>query len=235
MSHGGPTSSARPHLDLEVQFWTSRGFAVVDVDYSGSVGYGRAYRERLNRQMGIIDVYDCIAAAKHLVDTGKADSSRLIARGSSAGGYVTLSALTFYDVFSAGGTYYGIADLTTLAEHTHKFEAHYLDTLIGPYPKEIAVYRERSPINHIDRLNCPMILLQGLDDKVVTPEQSQRMADALDESGLPYAYLTFENESHGFDRSETIEAALSAEAYFYKRVLNIPGSNSEPPININNL
>ncbi len=235
MSHGGPTSSARPHLDLEVQFWTSRGYAVVDVDYSGSVGYGRAYRERLNGQMGVVDVDDCVEAARHLARSGIVDPTRLLARGSSAGGYVTLCALTFFDDFAAGGVYYGIADLAALAAHTHKFEAHYLDTLIGTYPEQSELYRARSPINHTDRLNRPMILLQGLDDKVVPPNQSERMAKALDEKGLPFAYLTFDNEGHGFDRSETIEAALSAEVYFYGKVLDLPVEKPQEPLEIRNL
>lgn len=235
MSHGGPTSSARPHLDLEVQFWTSRGYAVVDVDYAGSIGYGRAYRERLNGRMGVVDVADCVEAARFLARVAKADPRRLIVRGSSAGGFVSLCGLTFYEDFAAGGIYYGIADLEALAQHTHKFESHYLDTLVGPYPEQRERYVERSPINHTDRLNCPMILLQGLDDLIVPPQQSEQMADALAGKGLPYAYLTFENESHGFDRSDTIEAALNAEVYFYSRIMGISVGGELAPVEIRNL
>jgi dipeptidyl aminopeptidase/acylaminoacyl peptidase len=235
MSHGGPTSSARPHLDLETQFWTSRGYAVVDVDYSGSVGYGRAYRERLNEQMGIVDVEDCVDAALYLAVESKADPERLIIRGGSAGGYVTLSALTLHDVFSVGCSYYGIADLESLALHSHKFEAHYLDTLIGPYPEEKEKFEQRSPINHIDQLKCPMILFQGLEDQVVPPEQSVRMKEALDAKGLAYAYVTFQHEGHGFDDAESILRALQAEQYFYTRIFDIPRRTGIVPLQIQNL
>ncbi|MDF1498913.1 MAG: prolyl oligopeptidase family serine peptidase [Anaerolineales bacterium] len=222
MSHGGPTSSARPHLDLETQYWTSRGYAVADVDYSGSVGYGRAYRDRLKYRMGQVDVDDCIQAARHLVKAGVVDERQLLIRGSSAGGYVTLCALTFYDLFTAGSCYYGIADLEILAQHTHKFEAHYLDTLVGPYPERKDLYVERSPIHHSDDLNCPLILMQGLEDDVVSPEQSAIMVAALDRQGIAHAYLTFENEAHGFKRTETIRTALETEDYFFRYVLGIP-------------
>jgi dipeptidyl aminopeptidase/acylaminoacyl peptidase len=235
MSHGGPTSSARPHFDLETQYWTTRGYAVLDVDYSGSVGYGRDYRQRLEGMMGVVDVQDCIDAANFLVDRGRVDPERLIARGSSAGGYVTLCALTFHDVFAAGGVYYGIADLTALVTHTHKFEQYYLDALIGPYPECQELYTRRSPINSVEQLNCPMIILQGLEDRVVPPEQSDEMVAALERNKLPYTYLRFEDEGHGFDRSETIEKALEAELYFYSRVLEIPRVVGDSDFEIINL
>jgi dipeptidyl aminopeptidase/acylaminoacyl peptidase len=234
MSHSGPTSAARPHLDLETQFWTSRGFAVVDVDYSGSVGYGRAYRERLNGNMGVIDVEDCLDAADYLIRTGRVDPEKLIIRGSSAGGYITLCALTSHDSFAAGAIYYGLADLEALASHTHKFEANYLDKLIGPYPEEKKLYVMRSPINRIDQIKCPLIIFQGLKDRVVPPEQSDRMAAALNANGLPYAYIKFLEEGHGFDRAETIEKALESEHYFYARILSIPWNADREPVKIHN-
>ena len=235
MSHGGPTSSARPHFDLETQYWTSRGYAVLDVDYSGSVGYGREYRERLEGKMGVVDVQDCIDAANFLANRARVDPGRLIARGSSAGGYVTLCALTFHDIFSAGGIYYGIADLVALAAHTHKFEHNYLDALIGPYPEQQELYERRSPIYSVDKLSCPMIIFQGLEDRVVPPEQSDEMVAALKSNELPYTYLRFEDEGHGFDRKETIETALQAELYFYSRVLEIPLVDVDTEFEINNL
>jgi dipeptidyl aminopeptidase/acylaminoacyl peptidase len=185
--------------------------------------------------MGEVDVQDCLDAAMYLADEGRVDAKRLIIRGSSAGGYVTLCALTFHELFAAGGIYYGIADLEALVSYTHKFEAHYLDTLIGPYPEEKKTYKERSPIHFTDMLNCPMILMQGLKDKIVPPEQSQRMAEALDLKSIPCVYLTFEHEGHGFDRSETIKLCLEAEHYFYARILDIPQKGEPPPIHIQNL
>jgi dipeptidyl aminopeptidase/acylaminoacyl peptidase len=234
-SHGGPTSSAKPHLQLEIQYWTSRGYAVVDVDYSGSIGYGRSYRERINGRMGVIDVDDCVRTAKYLVEIGAVDPNRLIIRGSSAGGYVTLCALTSYDLFAAGSSYYGIADLETLANYSHNFEAHYLDTLVGPYPEEKELLRQRSPIHQVENLNCPMILIQGLNDSVVPPNQSEQMVAALNTKGLAYAYLTFEGEGHGFKRSETISKALEAEDFFFRKVLGISLSDPRTSIEIMNL
>jgi dipeptidyl aminopeptidase/acylaminoacyl peptidase len=220
IGHGGPTTATRPAFDLAIQFWTSRGFAVADVNYSGSSGYGRDYRQRLNGQWGVVDVADIVHVAQYLVTQGKADVRRLAVRGGSAGGYTTLAALTFYPgVFRAGASYYGISDVEVLVRDTHKFEARYLETLIGPYPAMQEVYRARSPIHHVDRLVCALILFQGLEDKVVPPNQSRMMADAVRAKGLPVEYLTFEGEQHGFRRAETIVAALEAELAFYQRVL----------------
>jgi len=206
----------RPAFSLDVQYWTSRGFAVVGVNYGGSTGYGRAYRQRLNGRWGIVDVADCVSAADHLVARGDADADRLIIRGNSAGGYTTLAALVFRpDVFKAGASYYGISDLEAMTRDTHKFESRYLDSLIGPYPAEREIYRARSPIHFVDRLACPVIFFQGLEDRVVPPDQSRIMADALRAKGLPVAMLTFEGEQHGFRKRDTIVRCLEAELDFY--------------------
>jgi len=236
ISHGGPTTQTKAVLDLQVQYWTSRGFAVVDVNYGGSSGYGRQYRERLNWQWGIVDVDDNINAAKYLVEHGKADPDRLIIRGGSAGGYTTLAALAFHpEVFGAGASYYGVSDVEALAKDTHKFESRYLDTMIGPYPATQDLYRERSPIHFIDRLSCALILFQGLEDKVVPPDQSERMADAVRAKGLPVAYIAFEGEQHGFRRAETIIRCLEAELYFYGAVFRFTPADPLMPIRIDNL
>lgn len=235
LGHGGPTSRVTPGLDLEVQFWTSRGFAVVAVNHGGSAGYGRAYRDRLKGQWGIVDVEDCIAAARYLVDSGTVDGDRLIIRGGSAGGYTTLCALTFHQVFQAGASYYGVGDLEVLARHTHKFEARYLDALVGPYPECQALYQARSPIHFTDRLSSPLILFQGLDDRVVPPEQAEQMARALEARGLPYAYVTFPGEGHGFRRADTLRRALEAELWFYSRVFGFPMVDQVEPVEIRNL
>jgi dipeptidyl aminopeptidase/acylaminoacyl peptidase len=235
LSHGGPTGATDAIFDPEVQFWTTRGFAVVDVNYSGSTGYGRPYRRRLNGQWGVADVRDAVNAARHLVAIGKADPARLITRGGSAGGYTTLAALAFHDTFKAGASYYGISDLEVLAGDTHKFESRYMDTLVGPYPAMQAVYRERSPIHHVDRLNCALILLQGLDDKVVPPNQSAMMAEAVRRKGLPVAYVTFEGEQHGFRKAENIVRALESELYFYGQVFGFTPADALAPIAIDNL
>jgi dipeptidyl aminopeptidase/acylaminoacyl peptidase len=236
ISHGGPTTQAKAMLDLQVQYWTSRGFAVADVNYGGSSGYGRAYRERLNARWGIVDVDDNINAAKYLVGQGRADPGRLIIRGGSAGGYTTLAALTFHpDVFKSGASYYGVSDVEALAKDTHKFESRYLDTLIGPYPEAMEVYHARSPIHFIDRLSCALILFQGLEDRIVPPDQSERMADAVRAKGLPVAYLAFEGEQHGFRKAETIVRCLEAELYFYGAVFDFTPAGPIPPIAIDNL
>ncbi|MBP7777233.1 MAG: S9 family peptidase [Acidobacteria bacterium] len=235
LSHGGPTGATDPVFDPEVQFWTTRGFAVVDVNYSGSTGYGRAYRRRLNGQWGIVDVADAVNAANYLVAAGKADPARLITRGGSAGGYTTLAALTFHDTFKAGASYYGISDLEVLATDTHKFESRYMDSLVGRYPATQATYRERSPIHFVDRLNCALILLQGLDDKVVPPRQSEMMADAVRKKGLPVAYVTFEGEQHGFRKAENIVRALESELYFYGKVFGFTPADTLTPVPIDNL
>ncbi len=235
LSHGGPTGATDPVFDPEVQFWTTRGFAVIDVNYGGSTGYGRAYRKRLNGQWGIVDVRDAVNAAKHLVAAGKADPARLITRGGSAGGYTTLAALTFHDTFKAGASYYGISDLEVLAKDTHKFESRYMDSLVGPYPATQPVYRDRSPIHFVDKLNCALILLQGLEDKVVPPSQSQMMADAVRTKGLPVAYVTFEGEQHGFRKAENIVRALESELYFYGKVFGFTPADTLAAVKIDNL
>ncbi|MEM8532304.1 MAG: S9 family peptidase [Chloroflexota bacterium] len=235
MSHGGPTGATFPTLSMQTQFWTNRGFAVLDVNYGGSTSYGRAYRQRLNGQWGIVDVEDCINGARFLVEQGWVDGERLIITGGSAGGYTTLCALTFHDVFKAGASHFGIGDLEALVRDTHKFESRYCDRLVGPYPEERAMYQARSPINFTEQLSCPIILLQGLDDKVVPPNQAETMYEAVRNKGLPVAYLPFENEGHGFRRAETIKRALEAELYFYAQVFGFTLADSIEPIDIVNL
>jgi dipeptidyl aminopeptidase/acylaminoacyl peptidase len=236
ISHGGPTTAASATLDLKVQFWTSRGFAVADVNYGGSSGFGRPYRQRLNGRWGVLDVSDMVAAARYLVAAGKADANRLMIRGGSAGGYTTLAALTFHPgVFKAGASYYGISDIEVLARDTHKFESRYLDTLVGPYPDARDVYHERSPIHFVDRLACSLILFQGLEDKVVPPNQSEMMAAAAREKGLAVAYLAFEGEQHGFRKASTIVRSLEAELYFYGAVFGFVPADEIAPIQIDNL
>ena len=234
-SHGGPTGAASTALNLGIQFWTSRGIGVLDVDYGGSTGYGRAYRERLNGAWGIVDVDDCCNAALHLVSKGEADENRLAIDGGSAGGYTTLAALTFKDVFKAGASHYGVSDLEALAKETHKFEARYLDGLVGPYPEESALYKERSPIHHTDRLSCPLILFQGLEDQIVPPSQAEMMFDAVRAKGITTAYIPFEGEQHGFRRAENIKRVLEAELYFYSKVFGFDLADSIEPVDILNL
>jgi dipeptidyl aminopeptidase/acylaminoacyl peptidase len=234
-SHGGPTSQVVDRLSPMVQYFTSRGFAVADVDYGGSSGYGRPYRERLNGNWGVVDTLDCINAARYLAAAGKVDGQRLTIRGGSAGGYTTLCALTFHDAFAAGASYYGVADVEALARDTHKFESRYLDGLIGPYPEAAELYRERSPIHHTDQLSCPVILLQGLEDQVVPPSQAEQMVRALDLKGIPYAYLPFEGEQHGFRRAGSIRRALEAELYFYSRIFGFDLADHVEPVEIRNL
>ena len=235
LSHGGPTSATTSELRLRLQFWTSRGFAVVDVNYAGSTGFGRAYRERLKGQWGIVDTSDCIEAATYLASRGDVDGTRMAIRGSSAGGFTTLSALVFHDVFAAGASYYGVGDLEALATDTHKFESHYLDGLIGPYPETRALYRDRSPIHFTDRLSCPVIIFQGLEDRVVPPSQAQAMVNALQAKGLPYAYIPIEGEQHGFRIAKNIERCLEAEFYFYSRIFGFDPSDPLEPVPIENL
>ncbi|MGC9525192.1 MAG: S9 family peptidase [Limnospira sp.] len=220
-SHGGPTAATNGSLSLKVQYWTSRGFAVLDVNYGGSTGYGRDYRQRLQGNWGIVDVEDCVNGAKFLAKRGLADGDRMAIAGGSAGGYTTLCALTFHDVFKAGASYYGVSDLEALATDTHKFESRYLDGLIGPYPERRDLYVERSPIHHSDRLSCPMIFFQGLEDKVVPPAQAEKMVEALSAKGLTVEYVTFAEEQHGFRRAENIKRALEDEFRFYTRVFGI--------------
>jgi dienelactone hydrolase len=235
ISHGGPTSATSNALKLGIQYWTSRGFAVLDVNYGGSSSFGRDYRRRLNGMWGIVDIDDCVNGAQYLVGQGRVDGDRLIIRGNSAGGYTTLCALTFRDCFKAGASYYGVSDLTALADDTHKFESRYLDRLIGPYPQAKNIYLERSPINFVDRLNAPVIFLQGLEDKVVPPNQAGVMVDALKKKGLPVAYVAFPGEQHGFRRSETLKRALDAELYFYAKVFRFELPNDIESVEIFNL
>jgi dipeptidyl aminopeptidase/acylaminoacyl peptidase len=235
MSHGGPTGAAGSALDLEIQYWTSRGFAVLDVNYGGSTGYGRAYRQRLDRRWGIVDIDDCVNGARYLVEQARVDEQRLAIRGGSAGGYTTLAALTFRDLFKAGASYYGVSDLEALATETHKFESRYLDRLIAPYPSGRDVYLARSPIHAVDQLSCPIILFQGLEDKVVLPNQAEMMVDALRRKGIPVAYLPFAGEQHGFRRAENIKRALDAELYFYARLFEFELADPVEPVEIENL
>ena len=235
-SHGGPTGNATATFSLGVQFWTSRGFAFVDVDYGGSTGYGRAYRERLNGEWGVVDLQDCVNAARHLVDEAEADGERLLITGGSAGGYTTICALTFTDAFAAGTTYFGIADLEQFAGgETHKFELAYEHTLVGPYPERADLYRERSPIHFTDRIETPMLVLQGADDRVVPPAQSELIVDALRERGVPHAYLLFEGEGHGFRKAENIARSLEAELSFYGQVLGFEPAGAIPRLEIAHL
>jgi dipeptidyl aminopeptidase/acylaminoacyl peptidase len=234
-SHGGPTAATSTAFNLGVQYWTSRGFAVLDVNYGGSTGYGRAYRERLRGRWGVVDIDDCCNGAKYLVEQGKVDGERLAIDGGSAGGYTTLGALTFRDVFQAGASYYGVSDMVALAEETHKFESRYLDGLVGPYPATKEIYQQRSPINHVDQLSCPVIFFQGDEDKIVPPNQAELMVDALKQKGIPVAYVLFEGEQHGFRKAENIKRALDTEFYFYSRIFGFEPAESIDPVEIMNL
>ncbi|MDT7551875.1 MAG: hypothetical protein QOI16_411 [Pseudonocardiales bacterium] len=236
--HGGPTAAAEPVFSTAVQYWTSRGFAVVDVNYGGSTGYGRAFREELLGQWGVVDVADCLAAARYLARMGRVDGARLTIRGGSAGGFTTLAALARDDTpFAAGADHFGVADLEALARDTHKFESRYLDRLVGPYPDARDVYVERSPIHHVDRLNRPLIVLQGSEDVIVPPAQSETIVDALRERKVPVAYLLFDGEQHGFRRAENIRRSLDAELSFYAQVLgfNLPAAEGIEPVPVENL
>ncbi len=234
-SHGGPTASASSTFNLKIQYWTSRGFAFLDVNYGGSTGYGREYRQRLNKHWGIVDVDDCVNGAKYLAESGLVDSQRLAIAGGSAGGYTTLCALTFRDVFKAGASHYGVSDLEALATDTHKFESRYLDKLIGPYPDRKDLYEARSPIHFTDQLSCPAIFFQGLEDKIVPPNQAEMMVEALKAKGLPVAYVAFEGEQHGFRRAENIKRALDGEFYFYSRIFGFELAEAVEPVAIENL
>jgi dipeptidyl aminopeptidase/acylaminoacyl peptidase len=234
MSHGGPTAATASDLQLKIQYFTSRGIAVVDVNYGGSTGYGTEYRRRLDGQWGVVDVEDCANAARWLAEQGEVDGGRLAIRGGSAGGYTTLAVLTFRDDFATGASYYGVADAEALATDTHKFESRYLDRLIGPYPEARELYRARSPIHHVDQLRVPVILFQGLEDKVVPPAQAEVMVEALRSNGVPFAYLPFEGEQHGFRRAETIVRTLEAELWFYGRVLGFTPADAIAPVVVEN-
>jgi dipeptidyl aminopeptidase/acylaminoacyl peptidase len=234
-SHGGPTAATIAVLMLSIQYWTSRGVAVLDVNYGGSTGYGRAYRERLNGTWGITDVDDCVNGAKFLAERGDIDAHRSMIDGGSAGGYTTLCALTFRDYFKAGASYYGVSDLEALELDTHKFESKYSDGLIGPYPERRDLYVARSPIHFTDKLSCPVIFFQGLEDKVVPPNQAEMMVEALRQKGLPVAYVAFAGEQHGFRRAENIKRALDGEIYFYSRVFGFELADKVEPVDIENL
>jgi len=235
MSHGGPTAATSTRLALSIQYWTSRGIAVLDVNYGGSTGYGRAYRERLNGRWGIVDVDDCVNGARYLVQRGLVDGGRLAITGGSAGGYTTLAVLAFRDVFKAGASHYGIGDLEALARDTHKFESRYLDQLVGPYPERRDLYIERSPVHHLDGLNCPVIFFQGLEDVIVPPNQAEAMVDALRRKGVPVAYLAFEGEQHGFRQAPNIKRSIEAELYFYGRIFGFSPADAIEPVHIDNL
>jgi dipeptidyl aminopeptidase/acylaminoacyl peptidase len=231
-SHGGPTGAASPALRLGLQYWTSRGFAVIDVDYAGSTGYGRAYRNLLRGQWGVRDLADCAAAARFAAAEGAADPARLLASGGSAGGYTTLCLLTFRGEFAAGASHYGVGDLEALARDTHKFESRYLDRLIGPWPERADLYRERSPVRHAERLSRPVIFFQGLDDRVVPPAQTEAMVEALARRGVPHAYVAFEGEGHGFRRLENLETALEGERWFYAKILGFEAGPPPPRVRL---
>jgi dipeptidyl aminopeptidase/acylaminoacyl peptidase len=235
LSHGGPTGFADTGFNDALQYWTSRGFAVLDVNYRGSTGYGRTYRDALRGRWGVVDVADCTAGARALARQGLADPARLIVRGGSAGGYTTLQALTTTDVFTAGISFYGVADPEALARDTHKFEARYLDGLIGPYPDAIEIYRDRSPLLHVDRLSVPLLLLQGSEDAVVPPNQAETMAAAVRAKGLPVALIIFVGEGHGFRRADSIKAALEAQLFFLGKVFGFTPADQLPAIDIDNL
>ena len=231
-SHSGPSTRATATWQSTIQFWTNRGFAFLDVNYGGSTGYGRVYRERLKGKWGEVDVKDCVYGASYLAEKGLVDPKRLVIRGSSAGGYTALAALAFHSLFAAGASYYGVSDLTALMRETHKFEAHYLDQLIAPYPAHKQLYHSRSPLTHSDRITAPIIFFQGSCDEVVPPSQSEALFQALKMRKVPTAYLLFDGEGHGFRRSETMKRALEAELYFYTHLFHIPLQEPLEPVAI---
>jgi len=235
LSHGGPTAASTASKSLTIQYWTSRGIGVLDVNYGGSTGFGRAYRDRLKGKWGIVDVDDCVNGARYLVARGDADPNRLMISGGSAGGYTTLCALTFRGAFKAGASHYGVSDAEALAKDTHKFESRYLDGLFGPYLQARDVYYARSPINFTDRLSCPVIFFQGLEDKVVPPSQAEIMVAALEAKGIPVAYIPFAGEQHGFRQAQNIKRALDGEFYFYSRVFGFEPVGTLEPVEIKNL
>ena len=234
-SHGGPTAAASTAKSLSIQFWTSRGIAVLDVNYGGSSGYGREYRRRLNNNWGVVDVDDCMNGALYLANRGEVDGNRMMITGGSAGGYTTLCALTFRKTFKAGASHYGVSDAEALAKDTHKFESRYLDGLMGTYPERRDVYYARSPINFTDQLSCPVIFFQGLEDKVVPPNQAELMVQALRAKRIPVAYVSFEGEQHGFRQAKNIKRAMDAELYFYSRVFSFKIADEVEPVEIENL
>jgi dipeptidyl aminopeptidase/acylaminoacyl peptidase len=232
--HGGPTGSAGPTYPFEFQYWTSRGFALVDVNYGGSSGYGRAYRRRLNGEWGVVDVDDCINAARHLVGEGLADPDRVSITGGSAGGFTVLLSLTRRQFYAAGASHFGIGDLVLFVKETHKFESHYVDTLVGPYPERAVLYRDRSAINFADDLHCPVILFQGLEDRVVPPSQAETFVAVCRKKKLPYAYVPFEGEQHGFRQDKNIRRSIEGEMYFLSRIFGFEPADPIEPVTIEN-
>ncbi|MHB1626942.1 MAG: S9 family peptidase [Bacilli bacterium] len=233
--HGGPTGATSTKMNLSIQYWTSRGFAVFDVNYGGSTGYGRAYRQRLRGNWGVVDVDDCANGALYLVERGDARADQLAIRGGSAGGYTTLAVLTFRDAFAVGASYFGVSDIELLAKETHKFESRYMDSMVGPYPEAKDVYVERSPLHFTERLSCPVIFFQGLDDKIVLPNQAELMVEALRRKGVPVAYVPFEGEGHGFRQASNIKRTLEAELYFYARIFGVELADRVESVPIDNL
>jgi dipeptidyl aminopeptidase/acylaminoacyl peptidase len=231
-SHGGPTSNASTALDLGKQLLTSRGIAVVDVDYGGSSGYGRAYRSALHGAWGVVDVDDSVAAARFLADRGDVDPQRLAIMGGSAGGYTTLAALTFRDVFAAGISLFGVGDLETMARDTHKFESRYMDRLVGPYPEAAEVYRQRSPVHFLDQIRCPVLVMQGLDDRVVPVSQAEAIVAALESNDIPFAYLAFAGEGHGFRGAVAIRRSLEAQLSFLGQVFGFTPADQVEPLDM---
>ena len=234
IAHGGPTGAARRQMQLSIAYWTSRGFGVADVDYRGSTGYGRSYRHRLHDSWGLADVDDCVAVAKHLVSQEKADEKRLAIKGGSAGGFTVLAALTFHDTFTAGASRYGIADLAVLAQDTHKFESRYLDRLVGRWPEDKDVYDQRSPIHNVEQLATPMVILQGLEDPIVPPNQAHLMAQKLKENGIPHTLIEFPDEGHGFRKAPNITKAIEAELAFFARIFDFTPFDDLPEVFIEN-
>ena len=232
--HGGPTGSGGPTYTFEYHYWTSRGFAVVDVNYGGSSGYGRAYRTRLNGNWGVVDVDDCINAARFLVDQGSADGNRVWITGGSAGGFTVLLSLTKRDFYDAGASQFGIGDLELFVKETHKFEAHYCDTLVGPYPERADLYRDRSAVHFADSLKRPVILFQGLEDKIVPPSQAEEFVAVCEKKKLPYAYVAFEGEQHGFRKKENIRRSIEGELFFLSRIFGFSTADEIEPVKIEN-
>jgi dipeptidyl aminopeptidase/acylaminoacyl peptidase len=231
-SHGGPTASAYTGLTVLAQLFTSRGFAVLDVDYGGSTGYGKDYRKRLEGQWGVVDLDDCVNGARWLAEQGLVDGEKLTIRGGSASGYTTLCAMVFSDVFKAGTSYFGIGDLETFRAETHKFESRYDQTLVGPWPEAKQLYHDRSPINFVDRISCPVLVLQGAEDRVVPPAQAEEIVDALWEKRLPHAYLLFPGEDHGFRAAENIIRSFEAELSFYGQIFGFTPADEIEPLKV---
>ena len=228
--HGGPTSHSKAELATGIQYWTSRGFALLDVNHGGSSGFGRAYRERLKGNWGVVDVGDVVAGVKYLISAGRIDGNRAAIRGGSAGGFTVLATLAFHDVFKAGANYYGVSDLEALARDTHKFEARYLDRLVAPLPEGLAIYEARAPIRHLENFKAALITFQGSEDKVVPPDQSRAIVAALKAKGVPVAYIEFEGEQHGFRKAENIVRSLESELAFYGRVFGFEPDGPLPPV-----